>query len=313
MIALESVAASCDEVCNPSVPCDTECNGTTAEEPWETTCGAHDGGAANGWCEGSCGDGVCDVGSGEDHDSCFVDCVEDLPHLERVRFPEDGRPWASRMSNWPDKEAVDSCYGNCGAGCTEQSVCDSRFQYWELEIVSGVNQNTQQTCFCADNDNLLECGSLTTYSATGRWTYYGWSALGCYAHDTTCRVSWWSGVGFGILSFIVYPGHYLAQIWIQTVFNPILACKLSRSSFLLGGACQEAGPQEWAYYQTVTTDEFDHDHFEYGPTGTCYSGPPMCGDGICQENGCLLGESGAGNAPGNGCEEDTYNCSSDCS
>jgi hypothetical protein len=59
------------------------------------------------------------------------------------------------------------------------------------------------------------------------------------------------------------------------------------------------------------TDSFWHDRYEYGEPGSCASGPPQCGDGMCQTNGCELGESGAGQEPGNGCEEDAYNCS-DC-
>ena len=65
---------SCDDVCGPTVDCDTACNGTYYEEPWDTTCGAHYGGVLDGYCAGTCGDAYCNSANGEDPDTCYDDC-----------------------------------------------------------------------------------------------------------------------------------------------------------------------------------------------------------------------------------------------
>jgi hypothetical protein len=60
---------SCDE-CDENTPCETECNGTYAEEPWETTCGAHRN--WGGECAGQCQDDFCDPW--ENPTNCCQDC-----------------------------------------------------------------------------------------------------------------------------------------------------------------------------------------------------------------------------------------------
>jgi hypothetical protein len=60
---------SCDE-CDENTPCETECNGTYAEEPWETTCGDHRN--WGGECAGVCQDGFCDPE--ETAYNCCEDC-----------------------------------------------------------------------------------------------------------------------------------------------------------------------------------------------------------------------------------------------
>lgn len=308
---------SCDEVCNPYVPCDTPCNGTTYEEPWENTCGNHQGGAANGFCESTCGNGTCEVENGEDHWTCESDCALPERHGDFIRWPDDGYAWSARAQNYPNGDRVGHCYGNCGPGCAFYDawipICGTPEQYWELTITSQPQIISQgPTCFCADGNNLYECGELTKYVAAGQWTYHGWKAAGCYTHDTTCRTPWWASVFFGFIGYVIMPGSW--GFWehiVTLVFNPFISCRLDFASFVWGGMCANAGPDEWPYITTVYADSFWHDRYEYGEPGSCASGPPQCGDGICQTNGCELGESGAGHAPGNGCEEDASNCS-DC-
>ena len=67
--AAPSSLPSCDE-CDENTPCDTECNGTYAEEPTETTCGVHRN--FGGTCAGECGDNFCD--SWENPSNCCTDC-----------------------------------------------------------------------------------------------------------------------------------------------------------------------------------------------------------------------------------------------
>ena len=304
-------SASCDEVCNPTVPCDTPCNGTYAEEPWDTICGNHYNGAAGGWCDGGCGDGVCNDAAGEDNLNCDQDCdAQDFNLLGRINFPEDGPAWSSRTSNWPNPYAVGSCYGNCGPGCSQYdaTICEPHFRYWQLEQTSATQTNFGTTCNCIDNNNALDCGDVTMTTASGRWTYYGFSAAGCYTHDTTCRTPWWVSVVSFIGGIWLVPGTGWWDLIVQIVFNPYASCKFSFSSFAYGGACAGAGPEQWSYDTTLYLEEFTHTSFEYGAPGSCYQGPPICGDAICQTENCQYAEQ----APGNGCEENDSNCGNDC-
>src|SRR3972149_11437757 len=252
---------SCDEVCNPSVPCDTPCAGTTYEEPPETICGNHNGGSANGYCQSTCGDGNCDYQNGEDGNSCESDCAPAAPHGDFVRFPDDGLPWSSRLQNWPDQDAVGHCYGNCGPGCgfydTPIPICGTPEQYWELTVLSQPQLvSSSQTCFCADGNNLYECGELDRYVANGRWTYHGWKAAGCYTHDTTCRTPWWASIFIGYFGIILTPGGLAADLWVTLALNPFITCRIDFASWVWGGMCAGSGAEEWPYEQTIVAGDF---------------------------------------------------------
>jgi hypothetical protein len=258
-------------------------------------------------CTGSCGDGTC--GQYEDANNCSADCPYPYDATTEVKWPTDGVPWSSYSLNWPDWDAVGNCYGNCGKGCSEYApfglsdVCGSPDQYWQLNVTSSPTVGSRQECFCVDDYNKYQCGTATTYSAYGYWTYYGWKADGCYVHDTTCRTPWWAGVAFFVSGFFVpTPGYNIADLWLNIFFNPLATCYLDAASFAEGGACANSGPAQWGYGTSLYAEVFTPDHYEYGSPGSCYVGPPKCGDGICQDEPCGAGDSGTA-TPGNGCEE----------
>lgn len=85
------------------------------------------------------------------------------------------------------------------------------------------------------------------------------------------------------------------------------------ATFAEGGGCFGAHADSWPYNTSFTATDFTHEYYEYGPPGICYSGPPKCGDGQCQPEDCGVLMLEAPNMfPGDGCEENGGNCSSDC-
>jgi hypothetical protein len=258
-----------------------------------------------GFCESYCGDGVC--AGNENSSECPYDCI---PAQETVVFPDDGIPWRNRSSNWPDEDAVNGCFGNCGPGCAQWSICGTPSQYWNLAINGGPSYHTSQRCTCADNYNLLDCGTIETWEAGGTWTYNGWVAQGCYTHDGTCRSSWANitvtviGIATSVLGWTDW--------WVPTLFG-YGAC-FDGASFLAGGGCLNAHADQWSYNTYVVANSYSHEFYDYGPPGVCYNGPPACGDGICQTEDCGIILVDAPNQfPGDGCEEEGGSCPSDCS
>jgi hypothetical protein len=231
-----------------------------------------------------CGDGTCQIaeclagftsgdGCEETYDNCSQDCViinwpDEPPATD---CPNDGIDWCA--DNPPPTSDEESCHGNCGRGCTKWSICGSPGHKWTLEITSTPQYSDWEGYTCQGND--LVWGSFRNYTATGRWTYWGWSAAGCDVHDDTC--------GPWYLSPFCY----------------------SFTSFLMG-ACIGAGPESWEHYKNVA-----HQQTLYAevvqPMG-CYAGPPTCGDFVCQSYPCDPEQT-----PGSGCYENSSTCPTDCS
>lgn len=134
--------------------------------------------------------------------ACLVLSSAATAFADDIRYPpEDGHSWWRWA--WPDGGIVGDCLGNCGAGCgTAWNPCGGRDQYWELEIIGGPNDiGYDWPEVVCEGDQLLEI-VWGRYEAWGRWTYYGHSAAGCFAHDTTCPeflygagCLWWAGCG----------------------------------------------------------------------------------------------------------------------
>jgi hypothetical protein len=305
----------CESDCNQSRSCDYQC----IDGGMAITCGDYNGGAENGMCS-TCGDDICS--QGENEDNCESDCALDADINVSFVWPNHELPWSKYSDNWPRQEYVGDCYGNCGPGCGEYrpawgSVCNSPDQYWELELISGVTADQPEfACQCLGGSTDWECGQLTRYAATGRWTYRGWKASGCYVHDTTCRVHWSATFLLMAMGSSFVPGHIWQFISYELLASPYGMCKLSWASFAYGGLCLNSGPEEWSYETALYTDTFQHEYYEPRPPGVTCGGAPRCGDGICQSNTCDMGASGT-TTPGDGCEElggfNSVWCSLDCS
>jgi hypothetical protein len=113
---------------------------------------------------------------------------------------------ADWRGEYPNRDApqLGQCFGNCGAGCSDawNPGCGGS-QYWELQLLS----EPQLTGYRGAD---VLCGGGTCYyyefervQAMGRWTYHGYFALGCMAHDSTCPeffvvgCLWWVSCGTG--------------------------------------------------------------------------------------------------------------------
>jgi hypothetical protein len=299
----------CDIDCGTSKPCDYACmyGGSF------TTCGEFNGGPSSYMCGDFCGDGYCTYG--EDSGSCSSDCAASLigDSDVTVAWPNDGVPWSNSTTNWPADSLAGDCEGNCGPGCQSWSVCGAPTSYWELSVTSSPSVSASNVCRCSDVEDTLECGTMTTWSANGMWVYHGWTADGCANHDWVCQPPVWPSVAVAVIGYVATGGVFNSLFWwIEAVANPVGGC-YDASWFLTGGACDNAGPAVWSYTTPIQTSNFAFDHYEQAFPGNC-SSRPHCGDGICQEEGCVSGVDGT--SPGDGCEEqggfNSQWCSSDC-
>lgn len=117
----------------------------------------------------------------------------------QIYYPADGFVWRA-APNWG---AVGDCFGNCGAGCSDDSnPCGGRFQYWELQIISEPQPTGGDWWDTECHSDTLYLVHYLPHQAWGRWTYYGHAALGCLFHDATCPeflfgagCFWWAGCG----------------------------------------------------------------------------------------------------------------------
>jgi hypothetical protein len=110
-------------------------------------------------------------------------------------------------ANVPSSAAVNQCWGNCGAGCSNNPNPCGGPSYWSNDWLS-----TPQ--YVDDNFPISYClGSAVItdiyhrYSVTGRWTYHGRSSDGCRLHDNICRAFGDNPLGFiGCVLAVVVPG-----------------------------------------------------------------------------------------------------------
>ena len=61
-------------------------------------------------------------------------------------------------------------------------------EYWELTIIAGPDLNASGVDYDCQDGGWYE-RTWERYQAIGTWTYHGWVAPLCIAHDITC--SWW--------------------------------------------------------------------------------------------------------------------------
>jgi hypothetical protein len=112
--------SQCDnwELCNTSAACDTPC----LADLFETTCGEYQGGIAEGYCAGECGDGYCNT-STESRYSCPDDCGGEAPETTcGDSVCEDGESWMSCPADCPTPPpSLDIC-GNNKCETTEDPV-----------------------------------------------------------------------------------------------------------------------------------------------------------------------------------------------
>ena len=65
--------------------------------------------------------------------------------------------------------------------------CGGRDQYWELTLLSqpeSIAQTDWWEPVCEGSELRLRHYELVR--ASGRWTYYGYAAIGCFLHDSQC-------------------------------------------------------------------------------------------------------------------------------
>lgn len=107
-------------------------------------------------------------------------CTAPLAGTGQIRYPDS--------IAWPQKPLdyyVNSCFSNCGAGCSDAwNPCGGPQQYWRLTYLSPVTYGPFKYRICLAK-HIYQAESLT-YRARGRWTYYGYTAPGCQQHDGTC-------------------------------------------------------------------------------------------------------------------------------
>lgn len=123
-------------------------------------------------------------------------CQWPSPGQGQVRYPNDGINWSSV----PNGSAAGNCYGNCGAGCSDNvNPCGGPTQYWELTYASGPQYGPIYSWQCVGTSfyRITHMG----HTAIGRWTYHGYVKPGCWLHDGTCPeltflgCLWFAGCG----------------------------------------------------------------------------------------------------------------------
>jgi hypothetical protein len=107
-------------------------------------------------------------------------------------------PYASmRWESYPNVDApgLNSCFGNCGAGCSSRlNPCGGRTQWWELQILTEpqiIGNSSWQDVLCYGEPNACYLYTFERYQAMGRWIYHGFAAAGCQIHDTHCNEFLW--------------------------------------------------------------------------------------------------------------------------
>ena len=104
-------------------------------------------------------------------------------------WSQDGYAWVPG----PNGKAVGSCFGNCGAGCSDRNdgncIPDeyNPQMRWELEYLIEpyeVDSGEYEECVY-EGDSLPRLYRVTwrEYHALGRYTYYGYVKPGCITHD----------------------------------------------------------------------------------------------------------------------------------
>jgi hypothetical protein len=108
---------------------------------------------------------------------------------------QDGYRWTPG----PNGRDVGSCFGNCGAGCSDRNdgncIPD---QYnpqmrWELDYLDGPYETASgeyEECV-PEGDSLPRIHRVrwSEHQALGRYTYYGYVTPGCITHDRYCGPS----------------------------------------------------------------------------------------------------------------------------
>ncbi len=120
--------------------------------------------------------------------------------------PGGGGPivWSA---NVPSGKNANSCWGNCGAACSDKPNPCGGPSYWSNAWIS-------QPQYVDDDYPVPSCagGTVITdlyrrYAISGRWTYHGRSSDGCRLHDNICRALGDNPVGFlGCFLATVVPG-----------------------------------------------------------------------------------------------------------
>jgi hypothetical protein len=110
-------------------------------------------------------------------------------------------------ANVPSGSNVNSCWGNCGAGCSDKPNPCGGPSYWSNSWVSQAQyvDDDYQVPSCAGGTVIVDIHRR--YAISGRWTYHGRSSDGCRLHDNICRALGDSPVGFlGCFLAAVAPG-----------------------------------------------------------------------------------------------------------
>jgi len=122
-----------------------------------------------------------------------------------------GSAWGGEPIVWsanvPSGKNVNSCWGNCGAACSDKPNPCGGPSYWSNVWIS-------QPQYVDDDYQVPSCagGTVITdlyrrYAISGRWTYHGRSSDGCRLHDNICRALGDNLAGFlGCFLAAVAPG-----------------------------------------------------------------------------------------------------------
>ena len=110
-------------------------------------------------------------------------------------WSQDGYTWVPG----PNGKEVGSCFGNCGAGCSDRNdgncipnEYDDQMR-WELEYLIDPYESASgeyEECVY-EGDSLPRIYRVTwwEYHVLGRYTYHGYVKPGCITHDRYCGPS----------------------------------------------------------------------------------------------------------------------------
>jgi hypothetical protein len=105
---------------------------------------------------------------------------------------QDGYKWTPG----PNEKEVGSCFGNCGAGCSDRNdgncipdQYNDRMR-WELDyLIPPYESNSGEYEECVNEGDSIPRIYLVRwweYEVLGRYTYYGYVRPGCITHDRYC-------------------------------------------------------------------------------------------------------------------------------
>lgn len=126
---------------------------------------------------------------------------------------QDGYTWTPG----PNGKEVGSCFGNCGAGCSDRNdgncipdQYNDRMR-WELDyLIEPYESRSGEYNECVyEGDSIPRVYQVSwvEYEALGRYTYYGYVKPGCVTHDRYCGPS--SGyVGCALFAGCGSPGWF---------------------------------------------------------------------------------------------------------